>query len=71
MGRGVPHFAFAKRRTTMLINTTTHAVCRLLGGSGLAPLVAVQTKKLPALLEPISRQPADTVVQSSSLPLAA
>ena len=55
----------------MLINTTTHSVCRLLGGSGLAPLVAVQTRKLPALLEPISRQPADTVVQPSSLPLAA
>jgi hypothetical protein len=56
----------------MLINTTTHAVCRLLGGSGLAPLIAVQSRKLPALLEPISRQPADTVVaQSCSLPLAA
>lgn len=53
----------------MLINAPTRAVCRLLGGSGLAPLIAVPTRKLPALLQPISRQPADTVVQSYSLPL--
>lgn len=56
----------------MSTNTSTHAVCRLLGGSGRAPLVAVPTRKLPALLEPISRQSAEpVVVQSFALPLAA
>lgn len=50
---------------------TTRFVCRLLGGSGRAPLAAVPTVKLPALLAPICRQPADTVLQRAAQPLAA
>jgi hypothetical protein len=46
-------------------------VCRLLGGSGRAPLAAVPTVKLPALLAPIRRQSVDAVVQRAAQPLAA
>ena len=50
---------------------TSRLVCRLLGGSGRAPLVAVPTVKLPALLAPIRRQSIDAVVQRAAQPLAA
>ena len=55
----------------MSTNTSTHAVCRLLGGSGRAPLVAVPTTKLPVLLVPISRASAEAVVHRFAQPLAA
>ena len=55
----------------MSSNTSRHVVCRLLGGSGRLSLVAVPTRKLPALLAPISRIPADAVVPLLPLPLAA
>ena len=58
----------------MSSNTSRHVVCRLLGGSGRPSLVAVPTRKLPALFVPSSRTPADTVVPLRSLlplPLAA
>ena len=42
----------------MSSNTSRHVVCRLLGGSGRPSLVAVPTRKLPALFAPISRTPA-------------
>ena len=45
----------------MSINTSAHVVCRLLGGSGRAPLTAVPTCKLPALLVPIRRPTVDLV----------
>lgn len=60
-----------QRRTTMSTNTSRHVVCRLLGGSGRPSLVAVPTRKLPALFAPISRTSADTVVPLLPLPLAA
>jgi hypothetical protein len=60
-----------QRRTTMSSNPSRHVVCRLLGGSGRPLLVAVPTRKLPALLAPISRIPADAVVPLLPLPLAA
>jgi hypothetical protein len=60
-----------QRRTTMSSNTSRHVVCRLLGGSGRPSLVAVPTRKLPALFAPISRTSADTVVPLLPLPLAA
>lgn len=50
---------------------TPRLVCRLLGGSGRAPLAAVPTVKLPALLAPIRRQSVDAVVQRAAQPLAA
>ena len=53
-------------------NTSTHVVCRLLGGSGVAPLQVVRVDKTPALLRPSSRPSADVVaLQSQPLPLAA
>ena len=56
----------------MSINTSAQVVCRLLGGSGRAPLTAVPTRKLPALLAQIRRSPVDTVaVPSPTLALAA
>ena len=55
----------------MSTNTSRHVVCRLLGGSGRPSLVAVPTRKLPALFTPFSRTPADTVVLLLPLPLAA
>ncbi len=55
----------------MSSNTSRHIVCRLLGGSGRPSLVAVPTRKLPALFAPISRTSADTVVPLLPLPLAA
>ena len=55
----------------MSSNTSRHVVCRLLGGSGRPSLVAVPTRKLPALFAPISRTPADTAVLIPPLPLAA
>jgi len=51
--------------------TSRHIVCRLLGGSGRPSLVAMPTRKLPALLAPISRTPADAAVPLLPLPLAA
>ena len=54
----------------MSINTT-RLVCRLLGGSGRASLVAAPTVKLPALLAPICRRSVDAVVQRAAQPLAA
>ena len=51
--------------------TSRHVVCRLLGGSGRPSLVAVPTRKLPALFAPISRIPADAFVTLLLLPLAA
>ena len=55
----------------MSTNTTTHAVCRLLGGSGRAQLAAVPIQKLPAVLAPSKPSPATTCSISFSLPLAA
>ena len=55
----------------MSINTSTHAVCRLLGGSGRAPLLAVPARKLPSLLAPSAPSPAATHSISFGLPLAA
>lgn len=55
----------------MSSNTSRHVVCRLLGGSGRPSLVAVPTRKLPALFAPINRTSADTVVPLLPLPLAA
>jgi hypothetical protein len=55
----------------MSTNTTTHAVCRLLGGSGRAQLATVPVRKLPALLAPSKCLPAATCAIPSSLPLAA
>jgi len=55
----------------MSSNTSRHVVCRLLGGSGRPSLVAVPTRKLPALFAPSSRTPADTAVLMPPLPLAA
>ena len=55
----------------MSSNTTRQIVCRLLGGSGRPSLVAVPTRKLPALFAPSSRNSADTVVPLLPLPLAA
>ena len=51
--------------------TSRHVVCRLLGGSGRPSLVAVPTRKLPALFAPISRTPANAVVPFLPLLLAA
>jgi hypothetical protein len=53
------------------MNTSTHVVCRLLGGSGRAPLMVVPTTKLPALLAPTCSRPAGTIVQRLPLPMAA
>lgn len=50
---------------------TSQLVCRLLGGSGRAPLLAAPTVKLPALLAPICRHSVDAVVQRAAQPLAA
>ena len=50
---------------------TSRLVCRLLGGSGRASLVAVPTLKLPALLAPIRRQSVDAVLPRAAQPLAA
>ena len=55
----------------MSSNTSRHLVCRLLGGSGRPSLVAVPTRKLPALFVPFGRIPADAVVPLLPLPLAA
>ena len=55
----------------MSSNTSRHVVCRLLGGCGRPQLVAVPTRKHPALFAPFSLPPADTVVVLSPLPLAA
>jgi hypothetical protein len=55
----------------MSSNPSRHVVCRLLGGSGRPSLVAVPTRRLPALLVPISRIPADPVAALLPLPLAA
>jgi hypothetical protein len=60
-----------QRRTTMSSITSRHIVCRLLGSSGRPSLVAVPTRRLPALLAPISRTPADAAVPLLPLPLAA
>ena len=54
----------------MSTHTTTHAVCRLLGGSGRAQLTAVPIRKLPALLAPFKPSPAATCAISFGLPLA-
>ena len=51
--------------------TTTHAVCRLLGGSGRAQLAAVPTRKLPALFAPSKPLRTATCAVPFSLPLAA
>ena len=58
-------------RMTMSPNVSRHVVCRLLGGSGRPSLVAVPTRKLPALFAPSSRTLADTAVPLLPLPLAA
>lgn len=55
----------------MSTNTTPHAVCRLLGGSGRAQLIAVPVRKVPALLAPSTPSPAATGAITFSLPLAA
>lgn len=55
----------------MSSNTPRHVVCRLLGGSGRPSLVAVPTRKLPALFAPISHVPANAVASLLPLPLAA
>ena len=55
----------------MSSNTSRYVVCRLLGGSGRPSLVAVPTRKLPALFAPIRRIPADAVMPLLPLPLAA
>ena len=55
----------------MSSNTSRHVVCRLLGGSGRPSLVAVPTRKLPALFMPICRFPADAVALILPLLLAA
>ena len=55
----------------MSSNTSRHVVCRLLGGSGRPSLVAVPTRKLPALFAPIIHTPDDTAVPLLQLPLAA
>ncbi len=55
----------------MSSNTSRRVVCRLLGGSGRPSLVAVPTRKLPALFAPIIHSPAVTVVPLPPLPLAA
>jgi hypothetical protein len=55
----------------MSSNASRRVVCRLLGGSGLAPLVAVPTRKLPALLVPSGRPLADAIGALPPLPLAA
>ena len=52
-------------------NPSRHIVCRLLGGSGRAQLVAVPVRKLPALCTPFNRIPVGTVVPLLPLPLAA
>ncbi len=55
----------------MSSKTCRHVVCRLLGGSGRPLLVAVPTRRLPALFAPIGGIPADTLVRLLPLPLAA
>ena len=55
----------------MSSHTSRDIVCRLLGGSGRPRLVAVPTRKLPALFVPFGRTPADAVVALLPLPLAA
>ena len=55
----------------MSSNVSRHVVCRLLGGSGRPRLIAVPTRKLPALFVPFGRTPADAVVALLPLPLAA
>lgn len=53
-------------------STSNHVVCRLLGGTGVAPLPVVRVDKTPALLRPSSRSSADVVVlRAQPLPLAA
>lgn len=53
-------------------NTSIPVVCRLLGGSGRAPLHVVPVDKTPALLRPPSRSSANVVVPPAQpLPLAA
>jgi hypothetical protein len=64
-------FLHSQRRTTMSTNTTTHAVCRLLGGSGRAQLTAVPVQKIPALLAPSKPLQAGMCTLPFSLPLAA
>ena len=55
----------------MSSNASRHIVCRLLGGSGRAQLVAVPIRKIPALYIPFSRAPANAIVPLLPLPLAA
>ena len=50
-------------------HVTCQVICRLLGGSGRPSLVAVPTRKLPALFAPICRTPADAVARLLPLPL--
>jgi hypothetical protein len=50
-------------------HASVQVICRLLGGSGRPSLVAVPTRKLPALFAPMCRIPAGALVQSCPLPL--
>jgi len=50
---------------------TSQPVCRLLGGSGRAPLVVVKAVKLPVLLAPARPRAVDAVAICVTLPLAA
>ena len=51
--------------------TSKYVVCRLLGGSGRAPVGAQPLKRVPALLKPQKPLEADAVVLPRLLPLAA
>jgi len=52
--------------------TSTRVVCRLLGGSGRAPLQVVPVDRTPALLRPSNRSSVDVIVlPAEALPLAA
>ena len=54
------------------MNANTSTVCRLLGGSGRPSLRVVPSRKIPALLAPSRRPPADVMVlRPEPLPLAA
>jgi hypothetical protein len=68
--RGVPLLQL-QRRTTMSTNTNQTAVCRLLGGSGRAQLIAVPVPKIAALFAPSKAFEPATRTVPLELPLAA
>jgi len=64
-------FPLAHAKENDMSTNTPQTVCRLLGGSGRAPLVVVPTVKIPALLAPTRPKVAEEFPERVELPLAA